>query len=55
MQTNSPSAPGAAPTRFQRIVTTTLLIALSALILKDLLVRRWGSAPPAPDVTRRLP
>lgn len=40
---------------FRGIVTTMLVIALSVLIVRDILVRRWGSPPPAPDVTRRLP
>ena len=37
------------------IVTTMLVMALSLLIVRDIIIRRWGSAPPAPDVTRRLP
>ena len=41
--------------RFRDIVTTMLLIALSFVIVKDIIMRRWGSPPPAPDVTRRLP
>jgi hypothetical protein len=41
--------------RFRGIVATMLLIALSVLIVRDIIIRRWGSPPPAPDVTRRLP
>jgi hypothetical protein len=46
----------AAPSRLRSIVTTILLIILSILIVRDILVRRWGSAePPRPDVTQRSP
>jgi hypothetical protein len=39
--------------RFRSIVTTVLLIVISVMIVRDLLVRRWGgSAPPAADVVR---
>jgi hypothetical protein len=41
--------------RYRSIITTMLVMALSLLIVRDVLVRRWGSPPPAPDVTRRLP
>ena len=45
--------PGARP-RFRRVITTVLLIMISVMIVRDLLVRRWGgSAPPAADVTRQ--
>jgi hypothetical protein len=55
MQKNSPTARAIARPRFHGIVTTMLLVALSFMIVMDILVRRWGSAtPPAPDVTRRL-
>lgn len=44
--------PGARP-RFRRVITTVLLIMISVMIVRDLLVRRWGgSAPPASDVVR---
>jgi hypothetical protein len=46
----------AAPSRLRSIVSTILLIILSILIVRDILVRRWGSAgPPRPDVTQRSP
>ncbi len=46
----------AAPSRLRSIVTTILLVILSILIVRDILVRRWGSAPPPrPDVTQRSP
>ena len=45
--------PGARP-RFRRVITTVLLIMISVMIVRDILVRRWGgSAPPAADVTRQ--
>ena len=44
--------PGARP-RFSRVITTVLLIMISVMIVRDLLVRRWGgSAPPASDIVR---
>jgi hypothetical protein len=46
----------AAPSRLRSAVSTILLIMLSVMILRDILVRRWGSAAPArPDVTQRSP
>jgi len=43
---------GARP-RFRTVITTVLLIVISVMIVRDLLVRRWGSsAPPASDVVR---
>jgi hypothetical protein len=45
--------PGARP-RFRRVITTVLLIMISVMIVRDILVRRWGgSAPPASDLTRQ--
>jgi hypothetical protein len=39
--------------RLRSVITTVLLIVISILIVRDLLVRRWGgSAPPASDVVR---
>jgi hypothetical protein len=53
----SPSAKrDAAPSRLRRIISTVLLMMLVVMIVRDILVRRWGSAPPSPaDVTRRSP
>jgi hypothetical protein len=35
------------------VITTVLLIMISVMIVRDILVRRWGgSAPPASDVVR---
>ena len=54
MRKNRPTARTIMRPRFYSIVTTMLLVALSILIVKDIITRRWGSPPPAPDVTRRL-
>jgi hypothetical protein len=55
MRKNWPTAHAVTPTRFHSIVTTMLLMALGVLIVRDIILRRWGSPPPASDVTRRLP
>ena len=46
--------PGAsARQRFRSVITTVLLITISVMIVRDILVRRWGgAAPPASDVTQ---
>jgi hypothetical protein len=44
-----------ARSRFRGAVTTIMLILMTAMIVRDIIVRRWGSPPPSPDVTRRLP
>ena len=41
--------------RFRSAVTTIMLILMTGMILRDIIVRRWGSPPPSPDVTRRSP
>ena len=44
----------AARSRFRSIITTILMIMISVMIVRDIFVRRWGSAaPPASDVTER--
>lgn len=44
--------PGPRP-RFRTVITTAFLVIISIMIVRDMLVRRWGgSAPPAADVTR---
>jgi hypothetical protein len=47
-------APSAGPRpRFRSVIMTVLLIMISVMIVRDILVRRWGgSAPPASDVGR---
>ena len=37
------------------VITTVLMILISVMIVRDILVRRWGgSAPPASDVKRPI-
>ena len=48
MPKNQPAALAATRSRFRGIVTTVLLMALSLLIVRDILVRRWGSPHPPP-------
>ena len=49
-----PTPTDAARSRFRSLITTTLLIMISVLIVRDIFVRRWGAAtPPASDVTER--
>jgi len=55
MPKNRAIARVAARPRFRNTVTTIMLILMTVMIVRDILVRRWGSPPPAPDVTRRLP
>jgi hypothetical protein len=55
MPRKQPTARAIARLRYRSIVTAMLVMALSVLIVKDILVRRWGSLPPGSDVTRRLP
>lgn len=46
---------GARP-RFRSAITTVLMILLAVMIVRDIFVRRWSSAPyPSSDVTRRVP
>ena len=53
---NQPATRAVAPTRFRGLVTAMLVMALSLLIVRDIIIRRWGSpTPPSPDVTQRLP
>ena len=55
MPKNRAIARAAARPRFHRAVTTIMLILMTAMIVRDIIVRRWGSPPSTPDVTRRLP
>jgi hypothetical protein len=48
------SARAVARPRFRSTVTTIMLILMMAMIVRDIIVRRWGSPPPSTDVTRRL-
>ncbi len=55
MRKTLPGARAVTRPKFRGLVTTMLVLALSLLMIRDILVRRWGSPPSAPDVTRRLP
>jgi hypothetical protein len=42
--------------RWRGAITTMLMLLLAVMIVRDIFVRRWGSAPPpSSDVTRRIP
>ncbi|HLZ05418.1 MAG TPA: hypothetical protein VKR55_25125 [Bradyrhizobium sp.] len=41
--------------RFRNAIATIVMILMMAMIVRDILVRRWSSPPSAPDMTRRLP
>jgi hypothetical protein len=43
------------PPRFRNTVTTIMLVLISVMLVRDILVRRWDSPLPAPDMARRLP
>jgi len=53
----SPSLPSELPRpRLRSVVTTLLLLMIAVMIVRDIFVRRWGSAPPpASDVSRHSP
>ena len=54
MPENLPAPNDVARSRFRSIVTTILMVMISVMIVRDIFVRRWGSAaPPASDVTER--
>lgn len=54
MSDSLPALGDAARPRFRGIVTTLLVIMIAVMIVRDILVRRWGTAtPPASDVTQR--
>jgi hypothetical protein len=55
MPNNRAIARVAARPRFRSTVTTIMLILMTVMIVRDIIIRRWGSPPPSPDVTRRLP
>ena len=54
MPKNRPARAVAHP-RFRGAVTTIMLILMTVMIVRDILVRRWGSQPLSPDVTRHQP
>jgi hypothetical protein len=53
MPETPPEKGAGARLRLRSVITTVLLIMISVMIVRDLLVRRWGgSTPPASDVVR---
>jgi hypothetical protein len=53
MAQDQPTTRGTANPR-GRTITTILVILIAVMIVRDILVRRWGpAAPPASDVTQR--
>ena len=55
MPNNRAIARAAARPRFRSTITTIMLILMTVMIVRDILVRRWGSPQPSRDVTQRLP
>ena len=54
MPENLPAPNDVARSRFRSIITTILMVMISVMIVRDIFVRRWGSATPAAsDVTER--
>ena len=54
MSENLPEPGAGARPRFRSVITTVLLIMISVMIVRDILVRRWGAATPtASDVVRQ--
>jgi len=49
----SPPTTRAGPNPRARIITTILLIMIAVMIVRDILVRRWGTAPFPADVAQR--
>jgi hypothetical protein len=46
----------AARPRLRSIISTVLLVLISVMIVRDILLRRWGApTPPSSDVTLRAP
>jgi hypothetical protein len=43
------------PPRFRNVITTIMLVLMTVMIVRDILIKRWGASPPSPDITRRLP
>jgi len=49
-----PKAASVARSRPRSVVATLLMTALAIMIVRDIVVRRWGgTSPSAPDVTER--
>lgn len=50
MSESLPAIDGARP-RWRGLVTTIMLVLISAMIVRDILIRRWAGAPPSPPDT----
>lgn len=55
MPKNRAIARAAPRPRFRNTVTTIMLVLMTVMIVRDILVRRWGSPLPSPDVSRHVP
>jgi hypothetical protein len=54
MPESLPAPRDGAAARVRSVITTVLLIMITVMIVRDILVRRWGgSSPPASDVFRQ--
>ena len=54
MRKDPPAAGDDARPRFRGTITTLVVMLIAVMIVRDIFVRRWGSAPPAAsDVTQR--
>jgi hypothetical protein len=56
MSQNLPAWRNGARPQWRGTITTVLMVLLAVMIVRDIFVRRWSSAPPPfSDVTRRVP
>ena len=56
MSPNLPARLDGARPQWRGAITTVLMVLLAVMIVWDIFVRRWSSAPPpSSDVTRRIP
>jgi hypothetical protein len=54
MPESLPATSDHARPRFRGAITTVVVMLIAVMIVRDIFVRRWGSAPPAAsDVTQR--
>jgi len=55
MSLNLPASRDGARPRWRGAITTALMRLLAAMIVRDILVRRWNSTAPPSEVTRHIP
>jgi hypothetical protein len=53
MPESLPEPSDGAASRVRSVITTVLLFMITVMIVRDILVRRWGAATPASDVVRQ--